>query len=59
MSPRVYALIEMNHQNKVATITLNNPARRNAIGPQVINELLYTLENAALDNKLHSIVITG
>ncbi len=59
MSPRVYALIEVSHQDGVATITLNNPARRNAIGPRMINELLYALEDAALDDELHSIVITG
>jgi enoyl-CoA hydratase/carnithine racemase len=41
------------------TITLNNPERRNAIGPLMINELLYALEDAFADDAVRSIVLTG
>ncbi len=59
MSTREYGMIEVTHQNGVATLELNNPARRNAIGPRMINELLYALEDAAEDEEVRSIVITG
>jgi enoyl-CoA hydratase/carnithine racemase len=41
------------------TITLNNPARKNAIGPAMVNELLYALGDAAEDAEVRSIVLTG
>ncbi len=40
-------------------IRLNNPARRNAIGPRMVNELLYALDDAAADDAVRSIVLTG
>ena len=43
----------------VATITLNNPAKRNAIGPRMVNELLYALDGAMADGEVRSVVITG
>ena len=43
----------------IATITLNRPERRNAIGPQMITELLYVLDDAASDSDARVIVITG
>jgi enoyl-CoA hydratase/carnithine racemase len=43
----------------VATITLNNPQRRNALGPRMINELLWALEDATADASVRSIVLTG
>jgi enoyl-CoA hydratase/carnithine racemase len=43
----------------VATITLNNPARRNAIGPRMVNELLYALEDAAAQDAVRAVVLTG
>ncbi|MFO0660778.1 MAG: enoyl-CoA hydratase-related protein [Polyangiaceae bacterium] len=43
----------------VATITLNRPERRNAIGPQMINELLYVLDDAANDTDTRVLVLTG
>jgi enoyl-CoA hydratase/carnithine racemase len=59
MTTRSYGMIEAVHQGGLATITLNNPARRNAIGPRMINELLYALEDAVADEGVRSIVITG
>jgi enoyl-CoA hydratase/carnithine racemase len=41
------------------TITLNYPERRNAIGPQMTNELLYALEEAQADPEVRVIVLTG
>jgi enoyl-CoA hydratase/carnithine racemase len=43
----------------VLRITLNNPARKNAIGPAMVNELLYALGDAMDDADVRSIVLTG
>ena len=41
------------------TLTLHYPERRNAIGPQMVGELLLALELAATDASVRVIVITG
>ncbi len=43
----------------VATITLNRPERKNAIGPEMANELIYALENAEKEDHVRAVVITG
>ena len=43
----------------VATITLFNPERRNAIGPQMVNELLHALARLASDAAVRVVVLTG
>jgi len=43
----------------VCTLRLNNPARRNAIGPRMVNELLYALEDAAAEDSVRAVVLTG
>jgi enoyl-CoA hydratase/carnithine racemase len=43
----------------VATITLQNPARKNAIGPAMVNELLHALADAAEDAAVRAVVLTG
>ncbi len=59
MTPRDYGMLQVTHEGGVATLALNNPARRNAIGPRMINELLYALEDGVADDEVRSIVITG
>lgn len=59
MIDRKYAMIRAAAADSVATITLHNPARKNAIGPVMVNELLYALADAADDAAVRSIVITG
>jgi enoyl-CoA hydratase/carnithine racemase len=61
---RSYELIEVAGPEGVPyasarQVTLNNPARRNAIGPQMVNELLYALEDAFSDDAVRSVVLTG
>lgn len=41
------------------TVTLSNPARRNAIGPRMVTELLYVLEDASSDSAVRTLVLTG
>ncbi|MBS2018664.1 MAG: enoyl-CoA hydratase/isomerase family protein [Deltaproteobacteria bacterium] len=55
----MYGKIRVSDGAPVQTITLFNPERRNAIGPQMINELLYALEDAHADDDIRAIVITG
>jgi enoyl-CoA hydratase/carnithine racemase len=40
-------------------VTLNNPARKNAIGPTMVNELLYALGDAAAESVVRAVVLTG
>jgi len=56
---RLYARIRVDDRVPVQTITLFNPERRNAIGPQMVNELLYALEDAHADDDVRAIVLTG
>lgn len=44
---------------EVLQLTLNRPERRNAIGPEMINELRFALDDAASDAAIRAIVITG
>ena len=43
----------------VATITLNRPERRNAIGPNTLRELLAAFDDAKRDTGVHVVVLTG
>lgn len=57
--PREYARIRVAREGDVETITLDNPEKRNAIGPRMTNELLWALEEARSDSHVRTIVLTG
>jgi enoyl-CoA hydratase/carnithine racemase len=59
VTARAYERIRVGVDGGVATITLANPQRRNALGPQMINELLWALEDARGDATVRAIVLTG
>lgn len=59
MSARAYAMLEVAEEGATRRIALSNPARKNAIGPVMVNELLYALDDAANDEAVRSIVLTG
>ena len=59
MSARSYQRIKTEKGGGVLTITLNYPERRNAIGPVMVNELLYVLEDARIARDVTAIVLTG
>lgn len=59
MSARPYAAIAVAPDGAALRITLNNPARKNAIGPAMVNELLWALGDAFADDAVRAIVITG
>lgn len=56
---RHWAKLRVADASGVRTITLFNPERRNAIGPQMVNELLYAIADAHDDEDVRAIVITG
>ncbi|HEX6538542.1 MAG TPA: enoyl-CoA hydratase/isomerase family protein [Candidatus Dormibacteraeota bacterium] len=45
--------------DRVATITLNRPERRNAVGPEMLRELLAVFERAKHDPDVHVVLLTG
>jgi enoyl-CoA hydratase/carnithine racemase len=56
---RPYERIKVNRSGGAVTITLSNPARRNAIGPRMTTELLGALEDARASAEVRVIVLTG
>jgi enoyl-CoA hydratase/carnithine racemase len=55
----MYSTIQYLLEGHVATITLNRPDRKNAIGPEMVNELLYVLEGAAHDPTVRVVVLAA
>jgi enoyl-CoA hydratase/carnithine racemase len=56
---RMFSKIRTAEAKGVITITLSYPERRNAIGPQMTNELLWAIEDAHADESIQAIVLTG
>jgi enoyl-CoA hydratase/carnithine racemase len=56
---RAYEKTKVTRDGGVVTVALSNPARRNAIGPRMTNELLYVLEDARADASVRVVVLTG
>jgi enoyl-CoA hydratase/carnithine racemase len=56
---RAWGKLRVADAGPTRTITLFNPERRNAIGPQMVNELLWALADAHEDDAVRVIVITG
>lgn len=56
---RPYEKIRVTEDGAVLRITLAVPERRNAIGPQMTNELLYALGDARESDAVRVVVLTG
>ncbi len=56
---RAYAKLGVARAGGVETITLNVPERRNAIGVQMTNELLWALADASAADDVRVVVMTG
>ncbi len=59
MQERPYETITATAADGVATITLNLPERKNPLGPGMVNELLYALDDAKDSDEVRVIVLTG
>jgi enoyl-CoA hydratase/carnithine racemase len=51
--------IRVHDEGAARIVTLTNPERKNAIGPQMVGELLSALEHAAEEPSVRIVVITG
>lgn len=56
---RAYRTLLFTIDAHVATITMNRPERKNAIGPEMANELLWALDDARDDASVRVVVLTG
>jgi len=56
---RLWAKLRVSDEGPVRRITLYNPERRNAIGPVMVNELLWALEDAHADEDIRVLILTG
>ncbi|MBV9101597.1 MAG: enoyl-CoA hydratase/isomerase family protein [Candidatus Dormibacteraeota bacterium] len=52
-----HALYEV--RDAVATVTLNRPEQRNAVGPQMLRDLLAALREARDDDGVRAVMLTG
>ncbi len=59
MSGLAFTTLLASDDGPTRTITLNNPTRKNAIGPTMVNELLWALSEALEASSVRSIVLTG
>ncbi len=59
MEERPYETITAAAVDGVATITLNLPERKNPLGPAMVNELLYALDDAKESEDVRAVVLTG
>src|ERR1700691_4394021 len=56
---RAYRKLAVSRAGAIETITLSVPERRNAIGPEMTNELLWALEDARIAEDVRAVVVTG
>ena len=56
---RAYEKIKVERTGAVETVRLNVPERRNAIGPQMTNELLYAFDDAVQASEVRVIVLAA
>lgn len=59
MNVREYQTITAASRDGAATITLNVPERKNPLGPRMVNELLYALDDAREADDVRVVVLTG
>lgn len=52
-------LVTVDHRAHVRVLTLNDPRRRNAIGPQLRDELAARVAGVAADDDAHALVVAG
>lgn len=59
METRPYQVLEVDHADGIARLTLNRPERRNALSPQLVNELLWALDDAKDNDAVRVVILTG
>jgi enoyl-CoA hydratase/carnithine racemase len=56
---RTFRTVRVETREHVRTITLHRPERKNAIGPEMANELIWALDDARDDPQVRVIVLAG
>ncbi|MBM78251.1 MAG: enoyl-CoA hydratase [Crocinitomicaceae bacterium] len=56
ISNQEWAFIECNIVNNILSITLNRPAKKNALHPQMVNEIAFALSHAHHNNEIRVIL---
>ena len=59
METREYGTITVDLRDRVLTVTLNRPKKKNALNQQMINEVLWALDDADKDSEVRAVVIAG
>ena len=59
VEPRAYRAITVGVDGAIATITMNRPERKNPLGPEMVNELCWALDDAKHDEKVRVVILTG
>ena len=59
MEDRGYTAITAEVNDRIATLTLNRPEKKNALSQDAVNELLWALDDAKEDLDVRVVVITG
>ncbi len=54
-----YRMLEVSDRGSSRVLAMKNPARKNAIGPIMANELLHALEEASFAETVRVVVLTG
>jgi enoyl-CoA hydratase/carnithine racemase len=54
-----YALIQLQVERGIATITFNRPEKRNAMSDELRTEFIHALERVAGDKGIRALVLTG
>lgn len=59
MQARPYRAIRADVDGPVATLVMNRPERKNPLGPEMVNELIWALDDARDDDSIRVVVLTG
>ncbi len=52
-------MLKVSVENEIMTIRLNRPEKRNALNPEMINQLIDTIQKAESDNNIKLVILTG
>jgi methylglutaconyl-CoA hydratase len=52
-------MLKVSIQNSIMTIKLNRPEKRNALNPEIVNQLIDAIQKAGNDDKVKVVILTG
>jgi enoyl-CoA hydratase/carnithine racemase len=59
MEERDYQSLLVEHDGHIVTLTFNNPEKKNPLSQELVNELLWALDDAEADDDVRVIILTG